>query len=885
MYAPITFTQLQQLNSTDTLVLTVNNRFARRLLTQLQYHLLEQVQGQKKAMAVPDILPLSAWLRQANDDLSFNAELAPASYLLDGFSSLHLWEQAIYSQDSEDTWLIDVPQAAKHAAEADQLIDEWALEVSATEDHPDSSRFMQWRQDYKKHLIAHDLDDQNQAAQRVVEALEQAQYLPHWRHVVLVGFHDVSMRLQRLFAALQNSGISLYNYHDDTQEQVQCLRVEAPTPSAEWRLAAQWAAKQLEQNPAGHFAIVALDLQSQAPFARRVLAHELAAGPDKTGFSWNITVGRPLSAWPLVHAALAWLKALAQLSDGRVQSSTLGCALLAGHCVGMTTEQNARAVLDVQLRKNQQQFLSAAEVGLQLDRIELLGGAWRQAQAYLAEHNQSYSPTQWVPHLRQLLSLLGFPGEASLDSHAYQTMQAFDQRLGQFSRLAPIFKNMSLSQLMVILGRFMHETLFQPQRDAAARLDVLGLLEAEGGRWDAIWVLGVTDDVLPAVPNPNPFIPYEVLHQAQAPRSTPERELQWARNMVQALKEATPTLIFSHASQNNGQLLRPSPLIVDIEAQSQPAQDPLVEDNVAPAPMEQLPDNQGPAVALDERVYGGTGLLDKQARNPLWAFVEHRLHAKALVNYNDSGVLRMWRGSFLHYALELFWANITPATGAQLKQDWAQAKAQQWLQQALQSAAEKHLYALPKAISHLELKRGHQVLTRWLELDMQRPDFELVGIEQKHQLLGLATDMRIDRVDQLADGQFVLIDYKTGSTNASYKNWLRARPIDLQLPIYATIFAQQGKEVAGLAFAFMNYEPELAGYGDEGVGLTKTSDDVTQDIGGWDPLKAHLQAQVLAMRDEFLTGYAANHTAVLNTDLHYCEVLPFLRLTQEAIDE
>ncbi|WP_262357983.1 hypothetical protein, partial [Bordetella pertussis] len=58
---------------------------------------------------------------------------------------------------------------------------------------------------------------------------------------------------------------------------------------------------------------------------------------------------------------------------------------------------------------------------------------------------------------------------------------------------------------------------FQPQRDPSARLDVLGLLEAEGGAWDGIWVLGLTDDVLPASPKPNPLLPLAVLRQVGAP--------------------------------------------------------------------------------------------------------------------------------------------------------------------------------------------------------------------------------------------------------------------------------------------------------------------------------------------------------------------------------
>ena len=67
---PVSLDQLAGLPSMATLVLTVNNRHARRIVADLS----SRLDAQRQVMALPDIVPLSAWLQQASDQLSFVAD-------------------------------------------------------------------------------------------------------------------------------------------------------------------------------------------------------------------------------------------------------------------------------------------------------------------------------------------------------------------------------------------------------------------------------------------------------------------------------------------------------------------------------------------------------------------------------------------------------------------------------------------------------------------------------------------------------------------------------------------------------------------------------------------------------------------------------------------
>ncbi len=66
---------------------------------------------------------------------------------------------------------------------------------------------------------------------------------------------------------------------------------------------------------------------------------------------------------------------------------------------------------------------------------------------------------------------------------------------------------------------------FQAQ-SPAANVQILGILEAGGLLFDALWISGLDDSNWPAQPKPNPFIPKRLQRELKMPHASAERELE-----------------------------------------------------------------------------------------------------------------------------------------------------------------------------------------------------------------------------------------------------------------------------------------------------------------------------------------------------------------------
>ena len=227
---------LRDLDPERTLVLSVNNRLARRILAGLS----EALGDDRRVMAVPDIVPLAAWLRRALDELSFQDDGAHvAAHTLDTFASQYLWHTVISDLESDHV-LLDTSQAARLAAEADRLLDDWRIDVPPQQETPDYQRFKAWRGAYRSRLADLDMEDANLGWQRVLDAVEQRLLNSDFDTVVLAGFQEASPRFHELLGAWSRQGVRLLRLEAASEAAGIARRAEAPDPDSEWRMAAAW---------------------------------------------------------------------------------------------------------------------------------------------------------------------------------------------------------------------------------------------------------------------------------------------------------------------------------------------------------------------------------------------------------------------------------------------------------------------------------------------------------------------------------------------------------------------------------------------------------------------------------------------------------------------
>jgi ATP-dependent helicase/nuclease subunit B len=824
-------------------VVTATRRLARTLKA-------EYARGTDAASwPTPDVLPWPAWLRASYLELRDFGLLSEPRPCLDDTQAAALWE-AVLAEDPTAGALLMPASAAQGCQEAWSLLHEWRLPWAALEQRAgeDCRVFLRVAAVYRRRLAELGSIDST-ALPAIVAGTLAGQPGPA---VLFAGFDGLTPAQQGIVAALGARA----RVTDVLPPRAQPSLAALPDSRTELAAAASWARSLLDAQPGARLAIVVPELETFAPLAEDLLDEALApqrllAGHMASPRPWNMSLGAPLADAPVVAAALRALG----LGQGALSIADVGRILRAPFFGGADSEAAERSRHEAWLRQHAGDRIQPAHwlgwlegrrgapacprlaIGLRglLDELRAGGGHQR--------------PSAWAAAWTRALARLGWPGERPVDAATWQATEAWRDLLEAYARLDAVLPALSRREAPARLRRFAAEQRFQPEMPDVP-VQVLGLLETAGLEFDALWVSGLHDGILPAPLRPCPLLPPGLQREHGLPRACTDRELALAQRLVARLTGAAPTLCFSYPQGREDEPLRPSPLIAALPALSAPPAPPW---NIAAAGFAvrhtvAIDDMHAPPVSGD--VTGGAGLLAAQSACPFMAFAVHRLGAEALETA-AAGVDPRSRGQFVHEALRLVWAELHDRAGLHAQDAGARAAT---IEAALAEAARELPAELPAGLVQIELAEAARRIAELLEVEATRAPFEVLECELPVgvRLGPLQLRGRIDRLDRVTGG-LVVIDYKTGA--ASPADWAGERPAEPQMLLYALAHRD---ELAGLAYASLR--PGGVGLRGRANGSAVFGDALgSRELVAaeeWPALLESWQATLTRLAEEFAAGDA-----------------------------
>lgn len=832
-----------------------------------------------------DILSFSAFVERAYDDVLYSDLAADLPLLLTSAQEQALWEGIIRGSETGGV-LLAVPETARLVREAWQLAQAWQLapRLKGFPLNEDGKAFQDWAQRYE-HITKRDGHTDGARLAGLVAPLFGRAQVRTPKFLVCYGFDIVTPQQSVLFARLTNAGFEVVSAGPQLRRGG-ALRIACKDNRDEIRHAAAWARSQLEAGEA-HIGVVVPDLARHRAAITRAFSAVMAPdyalpGAAQRVLPFNVSLGLALTSYPLVNAAMLALQLAGREIDFEQASRLIRSPFLAGG----EAEMSRRARLDAALRKR-------AEPVVTLDRLLTLmarDGAGcpvlAQRLSALAEFRKTHlfgahAPSVWAKRISEALGIAGFPGERGLDSAEYQTLKKWHELIAAFAALDRIVPRAGYTEAVSRLRRMAADTLFQPETPEVP-IQILGVLEAAGMVFDRLWVMGLSDEVWPPGPRPNPFLPIEVQRAARLPQGSAAESLELARRLTKEWLSGADEVVLSYPQREDEREVKPSPLIVDIP--EQPLSLPtyaIFRDAIHVARgLEQTEDHKAPALDAAAAVSAGTAAIKDQAACPFRAFALHRLGAQG-IETPHTGLDALERGTLVHRVLAQAWSQLK-------SKDALDAISAAGLETLLRQAAEEAVARIkrdrPTTLSgrfaEIERQRLVRLARAWLEAERQRSGFTVVATEDKRrvEIGGLGFNTRLDRVDQAQDGRRIVIDYKTNAPPVGAM--LGERPDEPQLPLYL-VTAEPG--AAAVAFAQVKAgEMRFAALARDGDLLPKVkafAESYYRDRhASWDEVVEAWRIDLARIAAGFAAGDARVDPKKYPHTCRYCDVKPFCRI-------
>jgi probable DNA repair protein len=728
----------------------------------------------------PRVRDFGSWLREQYAAGQLRDAATPRA--LSDIEERELWREVVDSSDLGRE-LLDAGGAARAARRARRTLHEYGIPLRAVEEYAaateESQVFLGWNREFERRCRRLDCIGSDLLLAAAPLATESIVWIdtPAWR--------PAARRW------LQRHGRPLSPLNLEPRAAVSTL--SAPSDAAELASMGEWALANLRADERFRAWICLPDLGRRRAEAADAL--DAALAPQRFGLGdqagiapYALAGGTPLAEFAPVRAALELLDAAVDT----VSFERFSSLLRAPELQGGLGEEASSALLDVQLRRlgpseaDASAWLTlgariAADRGLggvaSLERLQAAFGA-------LDEMRGSQPASVWVRVWIRAFEAAPWSLRHRWSSLEYQAAERFRELLASLAAADAFFGTLSRRAAQRILRRAALDTPFQVQTGVPP-IWVSGQLADPWLNYPGLWVSGCTDQRWPPPVEPVPLLPIGLQREFGVIAASAESQLEFALDLQNRWAVRARECVFSHAAES-GRVAAASPLLPGAATTVAPALPrPHWHALMRQGPtLERITDEWAPPFTGGER-NRGIAALRAQSRCAFRGFAESRLDCERL-ELPVPGFNERERGELVHAALEHIWSQLRDSHA--LLTISADARTQ-LLDVAIASAL--RTVCRRRDPGRRWRSREHDrlagLLARWLETEKLRQPFSVEELEvpiPAARFAGLEFGARIDRVDRLADGSRVLIDYKTGNAGT---DWRGERPDNPQLPVYALL--------------------------------------------------------------------------------------------------
>ena len=798
----------------------------------------------------PQVYAWSVWLSELSKSCFDKVYFTPSQ-------ELHLWKQAIQASQ------YSIPQSsiqglAQQAMQAYALMKTYHIPTHALQTHAnDETRaLLAWIKALQQILTQKKYQHYALIADKVENILGQLDSLQLPQKIILDGFEDYTPAQQTILNHLKSLGVPLYLVQHATHN-TEITLTACQDDAQECEHIVQQVTMILNQNPQARIAICTHTpasnmlkhaLQQLLPHHALLPHHEQQA----------ITMPQEsLAESPMVQQAL---HLLGLVSSYKIEWDDISLLLLCPWLRGFEQERSARAQLDAIFRSQNRHRVSFRGLiqSKSVQEIPRLHTILQQLHAWQTSKPKQQSMAEWIKSAQQLLQHLGFM-QAGLEHESIrsddeiQQMNALQEAMGSLIAMDVVQPQWRWEEFLAQLHTACRKSMLNKSA-LFPNVQLLHMEQAIGLAFDDVIVCGMHDRNFPPAIAPQPLLPLRIQQDFKLPASHASQVFEHCQWLWNNLQQNTRHIHVSYAMQSDGQPAQPSSWIAHLTAQS-----PLLKPTQSQSwELEDFDDNALIPCQKHEKIRGGTSILKHQSACPFRAFAIHRLRMDVL-GETSAGIEPSTQGSLIHLALEYIWKKLlTQQALLQLNH----AQQEKLIEQAIQYAWEHSRHGLDNDTQDIECKRMHKVLQQWLNIEKERPPFQVEALEKTYQLSlprhadkALPITLKIDRIDQDAQGHRIVLDYKTGKKQSA-KDWLGERIAEPQLPIYALAAEVGMDDAVGFATVRSGDDMGFEGLSGENLGIKgfATCDGKNKRPDDWAAVFSHWQDNIDLLATEFIQG-------------------------------